>query len=54
MGENGSYHLKVPEIDLDIRVDANGPMLLHGYDGVTLKSDKVRAMNPYLPALTLT
>ncbi|KID81272.1 Terpenoid synthase [Metarhizium guizhouense ARSEF 977] len=40
VGENGSYHLKIPEIELDIQVHATGPMMLHGNDGVTLKGDK--------------
>jgi geranylgeranyl pyrophosphate synthase/predicted secreted hydrolase len=46
VGENGAYHLKVPEIQLDIQVQATSPMLLHGYDGVTLKGDE-RAMFYY-------
>lgn len=41
VGENGSYHLKVPEIELDIQVRATRPMMLHGNDGVTHKDDKV-------------
>lgn len=40
-GENGSYHLKVPEIDLDIQVNSIKPVLLHGDNGVTLSSDKI-------------
>ncbi|KAJ4165750.1 hypothetical protein LMH87_007370 [Akanthomyces muscarius] len=39
VGENGSYHLKVPEIELDIQLQATRPMMLHGYDGVTCKDD---------------
>ncbi|KAI9374418.1 isoprenoid synthase domain-containing protein [Aspergillus egyptiacus] len=35
IGENGSYHLKVPEIELDVQVHATKPLLLHGTDGET-------------------
>lgn len=41
VGENGSYHLKVPEIELDIQLQATRPVMLHGYDGVTCKDDTV-------------
>lgn len=41
VGENGSYHLKVPEIELDIHLRATRPVMLHGYDGVTRKDDEV-------------
>lgn len=40
VGENGSYHLKVPEIDLDIQVHPEKPMMLHGDGGQTLDEDK--------------
>ena len=40
-GENGSYHLKVPEIELDIQVHASKPMMLHGHNGETLENKKV-------------
>ncbi|VUC23521.1 unnamed protein product [Clonostachys rosea] len=40
VGENGSYHLKVPEIDLDIQVQPDKPMMLHGDGGQTLDEDK--------------
>lgn len=41
VGENGCYHLKVPELELDIRLRATRPLMLHGYDGVTVKDNKV-------------
>ncbi|KAF4332837.1 geranylgeranyl diphosphate synthase [Fusarium beomiforme] len=46
MGENGSYHLKVPEIELDIQVHATKPVMLHGHDGETL-NDKAGSMFYY-------
>ncbi|KAG4258851.1 geranylgeranyl pyrophosphate synthetase [Fusarium proliferatum] len=45
-GENGSYHLKVPEIELEIQVHATKPVMLHGHDGETL-NDKTGAMFYY-------
>ncbi|KAF5579129.1 geranylgeranyl diphosphate synthase [Fusarium pseudocircinatum] len=46
LGENGSYHLKVPEIELEIQVNATRPVMLHGHDGETL-NDKTGAMFYY-------
>ncbi|KAF5253098.1 hypothetical protein FANTH_1929 [Fusarium anthophilum] len=46
VGENGSYHLKVPEIELEIQVKATRPVMLHGHDGETL-NDKTGAMFYY-------
>ncbi|RSL37880.1 hypothetical protein CEP53_015401 [Fusarium sp. AF-6] len=46
IGENGSYHLNVPEIELDIWIDATKPMMLHGHDGETLH-DKTGSMFYY-------
>ncbi|KAI1691470.1 hypothetical protein Ddc_24208 [Ditylenchus destructor] len=44
-GENGSYHLKVPEIKLEIQVHATKRVMLHGHDGETL-NDKTLAPDP--------
>lgn len=41
IGENGSYRLKVPQIELDIQVHASRPIMLHGNNGETLNDKKV-------------
>lgn len=54
VGENGTYHLKVPEIELDIHVQATRPMMLHGNDGVTLKDERVSTVSATLASYELT
>jgi hypothetical protein len=40
VGQDGTYHLKVPELELDIQINATKPIMLHGNDGETLVGDK--------------
>lgn len=48
VGNNGEYHLKVPEIGLDIESRATRPMMLHGNHGETLSDNSVRTMSLFL------